>query len=305
MNATGEYKIGTLGTPWGGREKSAWLALQTPARSYAGLVESRINLLDKGFDVERYAELDYPPQQYSLYALRSRNWDPGLANVLITGGVHGYETSGVLGALEFLECEYQRYAASFNFLVLPCISPWAFETINRWNPSTIDPNRSFVPGSPAMESRAVVQYLQRQGLAFLAHFDLHETTDTDNTEFRPALAARDATVQDRWDIPDGFYAVADTSRPAPEFQRAIIESVAKVTHIAPSIDDKIIGVPLQQAGVICYDGIALGLCMGTTDAPFVTTTEVYPDSPRVTEKDCIAAQLAAISGGLDYLLERQ
>ncbi|EED34024.1 Zn-dependent enzyme, member of deacylase/carboxypeptidase family protein [gamma proteobacterium NOR5-3] len=303
MNASDHYAIGTAGVPWGPAEKSAWLAMQAAKRSYSGLVESRITKLGERFDADCYAQLDYPAGQYTLYALSTKDWNPDLPNILITGGVHGYETSGVMGALVFLEQAFERYASAFNFLVLPCISPWAFETINRWNPDAIDPNRSFVDDSPAGESRAVVHYLKQRGLAFTAHFDLHETTDTDNTEFRPALAARDAKAQDHWDIPDGFYTVADSSRPAPEFQEAIINAVAKVTHIAPSIDGRIIGEALQQTGVICYDGIGLGLCMGVTDAPFVTTTEVYPDSPLVTEQDCIAAQVAAVTGGLNYLLE--
>lgn len=298
---TEHYPIGEPGIAWGAAERSAWQAQQKLQRSYRELVETRIMALGGRFEVESYGELSYPCGRYKLYALSSKNQDPLLPYVLITGGVHGYETSGVLGTLEFLESVCERYCPAFNFLVLPCISPWAFETINRWNPLAIDPNRSFVSDSPAPESSALMHYLARRKLSFLAHFDLHETTDTDNSEFRPALAARDAKAQDRWDIPDGFYGVADTSRPSPEFQGAIIRSVAEVTHIAPAINGRIIGEALQQEGVICYDGKGLGLCMGATDAPYVTTTEVYPDSPLVSADDCIAAQVAAITGGLDYL----
>lgn len=301
MSEVEHYPIGDPGRPWGAEERSAWLVLQQVQRSYANLVEQRIQLLEPIFDIEKYGDLVGGNSRYALYAVASKNWNPKLPNVLITGGVHGYETSGVLGALSFLEQSLDQYTQAFNFLVMPCISPWAFETINRWNPQAIDPNRSFVSDSPAPESSLAMQYLAKRHTEFLAHFDLHETTDTDNSEFRPALAARDAKPQDHWDIPDGFYGVADTSRPAPEFQKAIIDSVASVTHIAPSIDGRIIGEALQQHGVICYDGKGLGLCMGVTDAPFVTTTEVYPDSPLVTDADCIAAQVAAVTGGLSYL----
>jgi hypothetical protein len=38
-----------------------------------------------------------------------------------------------------------------------------------------------------------------------------------------------------------------------------------------------------------------------TNAKFVTTTEVYPDSPRATPENCVQAQVAAIIGGLTYL----
>jgi hypothetical protein len=56
--------------------------------------------------------------------------------------------------------------------------------------------------------------------------------------------------------------------------------------------------------VINYPANKLGLCMGLTDAPFVTTTEVYPDSPLVDNKNCINAQVACITGGLEYLISQ-
>lgn len=54
------------------------------------------------------------------------------------------------------------------------------------------------------------------------HIDLHETTDTDETEFRPALAARDGEPFEPGAIPDGFYLVDDSDSPQPEFQQALI-----------------------------------------------------------------------------------
>jgi hypothetical protein len=193
-------------------------------------------------------------------------------------------------------------------VVAPCVSPWGYETINRWNPYAVDPNRSFTtPGttsSPADEAAKLKQYLQSCRISFTAHFDLHETTDTDNTEFRPALAARDAITHDNWNIPDGFYAVGDTEKPATGFQTAIIKSVEKVTHIAPADHNgKLIGEIVQQHGVINYPMKSLGLCARVTNADYVVTTEVYPDSSSVDDENCIVAQVAAIIGGLDYCLQ--
>ena len=105
-----------------------------------------------------------------------------------------------------------------------------------------------------------------------------------------------------WEIPDGFYGVGDSENPVPEFQKAIIDAVEKVTHIAPSDENNyLIGAKTEQRGVINYPIKGLGLCAGFTDAPFVTTTEVYPDSPRVDDENCIMAQVAAVKGALDYL----
>ena len=296
--------IGTPGRPWDENDKATWLAQQSVKRAYADEVVAQLELLQDTFEITRYGALSYAPERYPLYLLKTRSWASHKPNILISGGVHGYETSGVQGAIRFAQRPVQQFSEQFNFVIMPCISPWGYETINRWNPLAIDPNRSFVKNSPAEEAAAVMAYLQSASMTFLAHFDLHETTESDNSIFRPALAARDAVAQKHWDIPDGFYTVGDTARPAVEFQAAIIKSVAQVTHIAPPIDGKIIGETLQQHGVINYNVGALGLGVGITSAKFVTTTEVYPDSSKVTAETCIAAQVAAITGGLVYLSER-
>jgi len=302
MTDSQTYPVGTPGKKWGDEEKAAWLAVQQIKRSYAIEVLAKLEPLKDRFDIEQYGALSISSGKYPLYVVKSKSWDAANATVLVTGGVHGYETSGVQGAIRFLETEAGKYAKQFNFVVAPCVSPWGYETINRWNPIALDPNRSFRPDSPSEEAAALIQYLNSNPIDFAAHFDLHETTDTDNTEFRPALAARDAVTHDIWDIPDGFYTVGDTDKPAPGFQTTIIKAVEKVTHIAPPADDgKIIGETLEQWGVINYAARPLGLCMSVSNARCVTTTEVYPDSPEVDDEICIVAQVAAITGGLEYL----
>ena len=140
----------------------------------------------------------------------------------------------------------------------------------------------------------------------LAHFDLHETTDTDNTVLRPALEERDGEAQDLWDIPDGFYLVGDADKPQNDFQSAIINSVKQVTHIAPADNDgRIIGEKTSQHGVINFAVSSLGLCMGYSQCAYATTTEVYPDSPKTNAEECIKAQVAAVKGGLEYLIANQ
>ncbi len=306
-----EYPIGTAGVPWGAAEKQQWLAAQSVKRSYAKQVLEPLKQIvaDHSASVclEQYGELHYPAhdadKRFPLMAVRSSEWQSERKTIIVTGGVHGYETSGVHGALRFIETELAHYAAYFNVLVAPCISPWGYETINRWNPNADDPNRSFYRDKSTPESAAIMAYIDGLSLNVLSHIDLHETTDTDNSEFRPALGALKGIVQEVWDIPDGFYAVGDTLKPAPEFQKAIIDSVAKVTHIAPADEHgKLIGEDLEQFGVINYATKELGLCAGFTNADFVSTTEVYPDSPKVDDENCIVAQVAALKGGFDYLL---
>src|SRR5690606_27806592 len=304
MNAPTPYPIGTPGQRWGAAEVAAWRALQSRKRSYAEEVLPLVALLGKRFDVEQYGWLDYDQDGcYPLYALRSRDWDQDLPVALVTGGVHGYETSGVHGALQFLDRHAGDYSGRVNLLVAPCVSPWGYERIHRWNPDALDPNRNFREGSPAGECAALLRPVAPLRGRFLLHVDLHETTDSDESELRPALAARDGKPFVPGTIPDGFYLVDDSANLQPGFQQAIIEAVSQVTHIAPAdADGEIIGSPVLAPGVIAYPVRELGLCTGITGARYTTTTEVYPDSPRATPEQCNAAQAAAVRAALDYAL---
>ncbi len=287
---------------WSDAEKANWREEQLIRRSYQELVVPKIKELSDHYIVEQYGGLSYERDRYPLFFLMTKAPIEDRPWVLITGGVHGYETSGVMGALKFMKEEASRFEEDFNFVCFPCISPWGFETINRWNPLAIDPNRNFSKNSPAEECAAIYSKLTKLDKSFLAHFDLHETTDTDNTVFRPALEKRDGIKQEVWDIPDGFYLVGDSGRDETEFQKAILDSVKAVTHIAPSDQNgKIIGESVAQEGVINYDVKKLQLCAGLTNAKYVTTTEVYPDSPKVDDEECNSAQVAALRGGLNYL----
>ena len=289
--------------PWQQADKDNWYRAQRIQRSYLDEVVTKIKALARSFELAQYGALSLNPAQYPLYLLRSRNFGRAKETILITGGVHGYETSGVHGALAFMEQLAASYEDKFNFLCAPCVSPWAYETINRWNHLAVDPNRSFRDDSPSEECRHFLKAML--GIEPLAHFDLHETTDTDKTVFRPALEARDGLEPEELGIPDGFYVVGDSANPQAAFQAAIIAAVRRVTHIAPA-DDKgcLIGEKMEQEGVVNYPVKKLFLCAGFSSAPYVTTTEVYPDSPRATAQICVDAQVAAVRGGVEFLLAR-
>ena len=300
-SASAAYPIGTPGVAWGAAEKALWFSRQKKLRSFEDEVVTRIERLASRFDVVEYGQLDYPPDHYRQLALRSRNVFADRPWVLVTGGVHGYETSGVHGALQFLETRAADYPV--NLLAVPCVSPWGYERIHRWNANALDPNRSFKEGSGAGESTALLQLIAPLRGQFLVHVDLHETTDSDESEFRPALAARDGKPYEPGLIPDGFYLVDDSENPQLEFQRAIIDAVAKVTHIAPADDkNEIIGSKVLSPGIIEYPMRKLGLCGGITGARFTTTTEVYPDSPRTSPAQCNEAQVVAVCTAIEFAL---
>lgn len=294
--------IGVAGRAWGEAERAQWRATLKRQRSYQADVVSRIDALRDRFERIAYGEITYADEVFPLYALRSPTIRQGLPNVLVTGGVHGYETSGVLGALAFLDEAAGDYAGRINLLVAPCVSPWAYERINRWNYDAIDPNRNFRTDGPR-EATALIELVRGFAGDYLLHIDLHETTDSDETEFRPALSARDGKDFEPGEIPDGFYVVADTADRQLAFQEAIIAAVEHVTHIAPpDAKGEIIGSPVIAHGVIEYPLAELSLCPSITNARFKTTTEVYPDSPRATPEICIRAQVTAVRAAIDFAL---
>jgi hypothetical protein len=303
MSTQSNDSIGSPGAPWGAPQKAAWLARQTQQRSYGADVLTVIERLRARYEVTEYGRLPCDPQRYPLMALQNRDWRDDLPVVLVTGGVHGYETSGVRGALHFLEGHAAAFEGRINLLVAPCVSPWAYEMVQRWNVDALDPNRSFFSDSPAPESAALMHLVAPVRDRVLVHVDLHETTDSDESEFRPALAARDGKPFEPGIIPDGFYVVDDAEHPQAAFQSAIIDAVARVTHIAPAdADGCIIGSKVVAPGVIRYPLRQLGLCAGMTGAKFRTTTEVYPDSPRVNADLCVQAQVTAVQAAIGYAL---
>lgn len=298
------YPIGTPGEPWGDAECTVWKSQQQRQRSHQDDVVKAVEGMAADWDVSEYGALEYDARRYPLLALKSRDWDDALPTMLVTGGVHGYETSGVHGALQFAAGHARDYAGRANLVVVPCVSPWGYEHFQRWNPGAVDPNRSFVPDSPAPESAALMRLAASLPATVRVHIDLHETTDTDESEFRPALAARDGKPFEPGSIPDGFYLVGDSNNPQPEFQQAVIAAVEQVTHIAPAdANGEMIGSKVVAHGVINYPLKSLGLCASLTDAPYVTTTEVYPDGPSATPEQCNAAQIAAVRAAIDHALE--
>ena len=339
--------IGTPGKPWGVTELKQWRDTRVKVRSYLEDVVPRIESIRKSneelYDVVQYGELlpitddndesasasessSCSSSEFPLFAIKTKNWSKEKPNVLITGGVHGYETSGVEGALLFLESKVPHYSQYFNIVVTPCISPWGYERIQRWTSKGVDPNRSFNPDGDIVEGRsfnpeaateesaALIKFLRGDiktlmgdNTDWICHIDLHETTDSDETEFRPAKAARDGRICDpneKEEIPDGFYLVQDETSPMETWFTAMIDAVRKVTHIAPTDQDGLlIGEKISQEGVCVIPRKKdLGLCAGVTDAPYRTTTEVYPDSPNATPEQCNEAQVACITGGLDHIL---
>lgn len=298
------YRIGTPGKPWGEEERNEWRNQTSIHRSYKNDVLDPIDELKADFDVIQYGALP----GYPLFAVKTRDWTDNKPSICITGGVHGYEKSGVKGALLFLKTKALQYADRFNILVFPCVSPWAYEHNERWNRDCKDPNRSFLldDDKAIPETAAVIKYLQELNVSqWTCHLDLHETTDSDETEYMPARAAAEkGEPYEPEVIPDGFFLYVHEAKAKLDWCRAIIAAVKKVTHIAkPDEDGQICGIPVgsDEGVALLPASICVGDGMSVTKATYHATTELYPDSPQITDDICNQAHVTAITAAMDHL----
>ena len=316
---------------WKEKDKLEWLSKQTFQRSYAEQVLKRIEKLKEAggqIKISSYGNLRLQGRdelaingmtlsaeeyrtRYPLYYAEVGDITDGKPNIIVTGGTHGYEESGVYGALEFLEKDVSKYTNRFNFIVFPCVSPFAYEVNQRWTHDAWDPNRSFDRSKPYVpEAQLIMDILdearKRAGKDFAAAVDLHETPDRDKIMMPPQYQRYgiNKTSEDIL-IPNGYYLISHVSNLAQEMAPHIVDAVRKVTPIAP--DPEIHGeknengVTISKGEDPTHQGLNQAYMRTISENSF--TTEIYPEihpEPRGSQ-EAIAAQRATIKGMLDYL----
>lgn len=283
-------------------------------RDYGDVVSRITRLPANTHIVERHAVME---EGNPLYRITVGDVDNGHPNILITGGVHGYEPSGVEAALTFAQANAPSLTDKFNFVIYPCLSPWAYEYDQRWNADGEDPNRLFtrMPKDPKPgvfrtydieECRHFMNSMEAHNVKFTCAIDLHETCDRD-IELRILRSERfdEALAPDYQDIPQGYYLTLSERGQEAEndrqlsFGRAIIEEVQKISPIAPK--QFILNGKKNYSGIILsapYDGLMRAYL--DNHAELVAVTEVYPDHKDMTPQKSVAAQLASIQGALNF-----
>ena len=295
---------------WDIRQKLDWFAAisQSQKRDYCNDVVSRLRALPSNtHTLEKYGSLSIDKDRYPLFNVRVGDFDNGNPNILITAGVHGYEPSGIEAALTFLETDAAMLTNAFNFVVYPCISPWAYEFDHRWNAFAEDPNRNFSRAGNVNQIDECVRFMnsvEARGAKFAAAIDLHETPDRD-IELRQERASRFGTeLEEYWQsVPQGFYLMMTKPTSSclghrAKFANSIMKEVSEVSPIAPEPD--LLGYR-NNSGVIWAPnkGNVLRVYLGN-HADQVAVTEVYPNHKDVGHKKAIDVQRAAIYGAIHY-----
>lgn len=300
--------------PWDADQIADWYGEVMSAgkiRDYHADVYSRLAKLPANTNfVEVYGDINTPEQSYEALRVTVGDLRNGKPNILITAGVHGYEPSGIEASIRFLEEDAPRLSDKFNFLVYPCISPWAYEYDQRWNPSAEDVNRNFSYSlhiASIDECSTFMNSLDRMRSDFACAIDLHETNDKD-IRFRQLRADRFATeLSPNFEhIPQGAYVILTDSKSDwknkmnLDFGNAIMNRIADISPIAP--DQVIMDVPNNHGVLLAPPADGLTRTFLADQARYVAVTEIYPDHPDMGAEKTVQAQLASIHGAIDYLL---
>ncbi len=304
-------KSSQLQKGWSTSQIASWYnkMQKQEGRDYYRDIVSRLKRLPSNTHLlERYGSVDPNRGKYPLYCVTAGNVLNGNPNILITGGVHGYEPSGIEASVRFLEKEARKLSNQFNFVVFPCISPWSYEHNHRWNWKAEDPNRCFAPDNvPDIdECRHFMNNMAFRQTHFDVAIDLHETPDRD-IELRQERAGRFGTrLEEYWQhVPQGYYLMLTRDKNEQNvdetilFGQSIINEVQKISPIASEVEI------LENRN---HSGMTLSPAVKGTMrsylksyATHIAITEVYPDHPRMNKEKAVQAQLASIHGALKFI----
>jgi hypothetical protein len=272
---------------WSTRQKLEWRdAMQRKAkRNYGQDIVSRLRRLPANtHTIEKYGSLRFNSARYPLFNVTIGDLKNGRPNVLITGGVHGYEPSGIEACLKFIEHDAPDLTNAFNFVVYPCISPWAYEYDHRWNAYAEDPNRNFSRDSGIVQIDECTHFMN----AIEGHGSRFGTE-----------------LEEYWQsVPQGAYLMMTKPTSSclghrAKFASSIMHSIGQVSPIAP--EENLLGYH-NNNGVIWAPnkGNVLRVYLGG-HADQVAVTEVYPDHKDVGPERAVDVQRAAIYGALNHV----
>jgi hypothetical protein len=304
------FLFGVSGRPWNDDEISQWRSSVIAAgkvRDYQRDVVTRLQALPANtHTVETYGEHTVGDDHYNLMCVTVGDLNNGKPNILILGGVHGYEASGVMSAMEYAEKDAVSLSDKFNSIIYPDIVPWAYEYNQRWDENALDPNREVKLGGGCAEMQHFMQSMERKAAHFILAHDGHETSDLD-IPLRQMRAERfnDTLAEDYKHIPQGYYLTL-SKRDTEEadqaqllFGSAIMDRVRKVSPVAP--DDHILKNKNFGGIILSTEKPGLMRTYLGQYADYIAVSEVYPDHPDMSPIKSIQTQMESIRGALDFV----
>ena len=200
-------------------------------------------------------------------------------------------------AARSLETACAPYLGRANVCVVPCVSPWGYEHVERWNPQCKDPNRSFKKDAQTEESAALMAFLATLEGTWAAHCDLHETTDTDETEFMPARAA-----EGRWSRRSASPKARETplaaGRPPHTFAGSPDHAHLRIGHLRPraSTRSRWRSAPGRNPGARSTVGSGPG-AMGSGARASTSSGSAAPERSFLYVRRPPPTRIGALSGG--------
>ncbi len=301
-----------LGSPWGDLKRLHWYFNQVSIgrmRDYVEDITLPLQAIqDPNVTVSQYGHLTIDGPRYPLHVVEIGQRNNAKPTHLIMAGVHGYEPSGIKAAMSFIQGGYKQYFDKHNFVIYPCVSPWAYEYDHRWNAFAHDPNRLFSEDKEwADECRYFMQDIRRRS-NFETAIDLHETPDRD-IDLRKSRASRYGTeLEDYWQyVPQGSYlmtsSLSETANSIARQQRdtfrlSVVQHMGTISPLAP--EEKILGKQNHQGTTISVPVLGTTRAFLDSVAKHVGVTEVYSDHPSMNADRAVETQLAAIQGAVSY-----
>lgn len=287
-------------TGWSEDQCAAWYDQQPQVRDYnADIYErARAAVLPPSLILSSYGHVhgDF------LLCVEPRQINSAKPSLIITGGVHGYEPSGIEACLQLIEAGAPNIRERANVFIYPCVTPAAYRINHRWTIGADDTNRGFIEGSPVAEAALLMARVKSLNVSFAMATDCHETPPADR-QIRRQRAERYGTelLGDPDLLPNGFHLmVPDTAllrKNVQECARAIISAVGAITPIAT--DEKIVG-NINDGGIVPSTATGTLTRWMNDRSRFAATTEVATEG--MTLQQAATIQLTAIRAATGYAL---
>lgn len=286
---------------WTADRCAAWYGEQKQVRDYKQSV------------VERALAVTLPPSlKLSVYGtaygddlicVTPRHIDSSKPSLSVTGGVHGYEPSGVESCLHLIETGAQNLRDRANVFLFPCVTPAAYRIHHRWTHGAEDTNRGFFDGTTVIESALLMQRIKSLGVKFACAIDGHETPVEDRL-FRRLRTDRYGTALtgDPDLLPNGFHLmVPDTALLRQSVQNCACAMISAVEKMTPIATDEIIAGNVNDGGIVPSTASNTLTRWMNERAAFAATTEVVTEG--ITPYQATRIQLTAIHAAADYVLK--